>query len=136
VSGEPQPKPKPKRKPPTAKRQKEASEQAGQIVAVVEATAIAVAGPEAEIKPIEHLLIDEPLAAVLARIEPAQMERANSILAPVLLACGLALYGARVYGLLAAQGAQGAAKEKDTGQNMPGFSLAAQPGKLRRAGGS
>lgn len=95
--------PKRKRRAPTAKRKTDAKTQAQTLIGVVEATAITIAGPEAALQPIEHQLIDDPLAAVLARVEPAALDRANSIMAPVLLACGLALYGARVYGLVSAQ---------------------------------
>lgn len=55
-------------------------------------------GEAGRIQPIEHMLIDSPLAAVLARVDAGTMERATSILSPALLLCGLALYAHRVSG--------------------------------------
>ena len=74
-------------------------------------------------QPLEKFLIEEPLAGVLARIEPKQLEAANSIVAPVLLLAGLALYGARVYGLFAQQRAPAPVQ--------PDLSVYTAPGKVR-----
>lgn len=49
------------------------------------------------------MLIDGPLASVLARVDAGAMERATSILSPVLLLCGLGLYAHRVSQAYAAQ---------------------------------
>lgn len=62
----------------------------------MEATAVEIVGEAGRIQPIEHMLIDSPLAAVLARVDAGTMERATSILSPALLLCGLALYAHRV----------------------------------------
>lgn len=53
-------------------------------------------GAEGEIQPMERTLLESPLASVLARIEPTDMERATSLLGPLALLAGATLYGRRV----------------------------------------
>lgn len=72
------------------------------IVSVLENLAVSTLGPDARLTPTEHALIDEPLAATLARVPVSEVERINAFLSPLLLGLGLVLYAARIAKLASA----------------------------------
>ncbi len=88
----------PKRKPrkPTAKRLADASATAEMILDVVDGIGQEVAGEAGAIAPLERGLMQDPLARILARQDPAKLGQFASVLDPLLLAAGALMYAARV----------------------------------------
>ena len=88
----------PKRKPrkPTAKRMADAASTAEMILDVVDGVGQEVAGDAGAIAPLERGLMQDPLARILARQDPAKLGQYASVLDPLLLAAGALMYAARV----------------------------------------
>lgn len=100
---------KPKRAPRRTKaeiqaeRKDAAGQAAAKLVGVMERAAVSLVGEEGRLEPIEHALIDDSLAELLARANPRKMEKYAGVIASVSLAAGVLLYGARVSMLYRAQ---------------------------------
>jgi len=88
----------PKRKPrkPTAKRLADATATVEMILDVVDGIGQEVAGEAGAIAPLERGLMQDPLARILARQDPAKLGQFASVLDPLLLAAGALMYAARV----------------------------------------
>jgi len=85
-----------RRRKPTAKRLADATATAEMILDVVDGIGQEVAGEAGAIAPLERGLMQDPLARILARQDPAKLGQFASVLDPLLLAAGALMYAARV----------------------------------------
>jgi len=85
-----------RRRKPTAKRLADATATAEMILDVVDGIGQEVAGEAGAIAPLERGLMQDPLARILARQDPAKLGQYASVLDPLLLAAGALMYAARV----------------------------------------
>lgn len=74
----------------------DAASTAEMILDVVDGIGQEVAGDAGAIAPLERGLMQDPLARILARQDPAKLGQYASVLDPLLLAAGALMYAARV----------------------------------------
>jgi hypothetical protein len=88
----------------------QAKETATWLLMIIEGAAILGFGEDARLLPHEKRMITEPLARIMARLDPGVNDALNKYVDPILLVFGLATWGTRLYAI---------AEERNQGDEPP-----------------
>jgi hypothetical protein len=94
------PKPKTKKRAPSTKRKADAVGSASVVVDMVDGLGQSLFGDQGGFQPVERALIEDPLARIIAKTDPAVMGKYADLLDPLLLGVGLVLYASRINKLI------------------------------------